>query len=337
MASTRKSHMNSLAVALAAALLLVAAGARAVTLDDLFEATVPSAGAAESQAFSAGMAGVLVRVTGRRDAATIPALAGLISDAQRYVTSYRRVAGGQLAIAFDADAVSAALAASGMPYWGADRPLTLVWLAVDRGGGQRGLVTAGAASGERQAVERAAAQRGLPLAWPSQAMGLDPLQRLEQVRAGDVGALAAAADDYGAQGVLIGRANFITGRGYAVDWTFVGAGGSRQGSGGLDDGVHLAADRYANLYASAAAARSGEVDVTVVGVDSGSRYAQVVRHLESLAVVRSVAVREVGGEAVSFRLSIRGDLGVLTRALNAGGLLQQAATATGEPVFRMRQ
>ncbi len=330
--------MNRLAGALGAMLMLAAvATADAVTLDDLFEVTVQAAGGSESQAFRAGMSDVLVRVTGRRDAATMPGLAGLIDDAGRYVTSYRRVAGGGLAIAFDGDAIAAAVATSGLPYWGADRPLTLVWLAVDRGGGQRGLVTASAASGERQAVERAAAQRGLPLVWPSLAAGLDPLQRYEQVRAGDIGALAAAAGGYGAQGVLVGHASVVGARSYAVDWTFVGAGDSRQGSGGLEDGVNLAADRYASLYASAAAARSGEVDVTVVGIDTGSRYAQVVRHLESLAVVRSVGVREVSDDAVSFRLAIRGDLGVLTRAVNSGGLLEQAATATGEPVFRPRR
>lgn len=329
--------MNRSAGPLGLMLLLAAvATAGAATLDDLFEVTVPATGVAESQAFSAGMADVLVRVTGRRDAASLAALAGVIADARRYVMSYRRVAGGQLAIAFDADAVSAAVAASGLPYWGADRPLTLVWLAVDRGGGQRGLVTEGAASGERLAVERAAAQRGLPLVWPSLAAGLDPLQRFEQVRTGDIGALVAAAGDYGAQGVLVGRANLTAGRGYAVDWTFVGAGGSRQDSGGLEEGVHLAADRYAGLYASTAAARPSDVEITVVGVDSASRYAQVVRHLESLAVVRSVGIREVGDDAVTFQLAIRGDLGVLARALDSAGRLEPAATTAGQPVFRLR-
>lgn len=330
--------MNSLAGALGAMLLLGAvAAAEAATLDDLFEVTVQASGVPESQAFSAGMADVLVRVTGRRDAATIPALAGLIGDAERYVMSYRRVAGGQLAIAFDGDAVASAVAAAGLPYWGADRPVTLVWLAVDRGGGQRGLVTRGAASGERQAVERAASRRGLPLAWPSLASGLDPLQRFEQIRAGDIGALAAAAGEYGAQGVLIGRANLTAGRGYAVDWTFVGAGGSRQGAGGLDVGANLAADRYAELYASTAAARPSAVDVTVVGIDTAARYAEAVRYLQSLAVVRSLGVRQVGGDEVSFRLTIRGDLDVLVHAVNAGGRLEQAATVTGEPVFRLRR
>lgn len=329
--------MNRSAGPLAALLLLAAvAPARAATLDDLFEVTVQAPDAAGSQAFSAGMSDLLVRVTGRRDAGSFPALAGLIGDAARYVVSYRRVAGGQLAIAFDGDAVSTALADAGLPFWGAERPLTLVWLAVDRGGGQRGLVTAGAASGERQAVERAAVQRGLPLAWPSLAAGLDPLRRFEQVRAGDIGALAATATEYGAQGLLVGRAQLTAGRGYSVDWTFVGPGGSRQGTGGLDEGVNLAADRYAGLYASTAAARSSEVDITVVGIDSAARYAQAARHLESLAVVRSLGLREVAGDAVTFRLAIRGDLGVLTRAVNAGGRLEPAATVTGTPVFRLR-
>lgn len=329
--------MNSRAGTLGAMLLWCAmAAAEAATLDNLFDVTVQASGAPESQAFSTGMVEVLVRVTGRHDVATIPELAGLIDDAQRYVTSYRRVAGGQLAIAFAGDAVASAVAAAGLPYWGADRPVTLVWLAVDRGGGQRGLVATGAASGERQVVERAAARRGLPLAWPSPASGLDPRQRYEQIRVGDIGALAAAAGEYGAQGVLIGRASLAAGGDYVVDWTFVGPGGSRQGTGGLEVGVELAADRYVALYASTAAARPSEVDITVVGIDSASRYAEAVRYLESLAVVRSLGVREAGGDAVSFRLALRGDLGVLIGAVNAGHRLEQVVTAAGEPVFRLR-
>jgi len=329
--------MNGLAGALGAMLLWCAmAAAEAATLDGLFDVTVQASAVPESQAFSTGMVDVLVRVTGRRDVEMIPELAGLIGDAERFVTSYRRVAGGQFVIAFDGDAVASAVAAAGLPYWGADRPVTLVWLAVDRGGGQRGLVAAGAASGERQVVERAAVRRGLPLAWPSLASGLDPLQRYEQIRAGDIGALAAAAGEYGAQGVLIGRASLTAGGGYVADWTFVGAGDSRQGTGGLEMGVDLAADRYAVLYASTAAARPSEVTVTVVGIDSASRYAEAVRYLESLAVVRSLGVREVSGDAVSFRLALRGDLGVLIGAVNAGHRLEQAATTAGEPVFRLR-
>lgn len=329
--------MNGLAGALGAMLwwgAMTAAGA--ATLDDLFDVTIQASGAPESQAFSTGMGDVLVRVTGRRDAAEIPQLAGLIGNAERYVTSYRRVAGGQIAIAFDGDAVASAVAAAGLPYWGADRPVTLVWLAVDRGGGQRGLIAAGAASGEKELVERAAARRGLPLAWPSVASGLDPLLRYEQVRAGDIGALVAGAAEYGAQGVLIGRANLIAGGAYSVDWTFVGAGGSRQGAGGLEAGIDLAADRYAALYASTAAARPSEVDITVVGIDSASRYAEAVRYLKSLAVVRALGVREVGGDAVSFRLALRGDLAVLVSAVKAGNRLEPAAAAAGEPVFRLR-
>lgn len=325
-----------LASALGAILLLATAQpANARTIGGLFEATVPASGATEPGAFQAGLLDVLVRVTGRRDAATIPELARLIEDAARFVTSYRRIAGGQLAVAFDGDAVTAALADAGMPYWGADRPLTLVWLAVDRGGGERGLVTAAAASGERQAVERAAAQRGLPLVWPSIGPGREALERLDQVRTGEVAALVAAAVPYGAQGVLIGRASRFARADYAVDWTFVGT-GNRQGSGGLEDGVHLAADHYAALYASPVAAQRQELDVTVTGVDSAAGYAEVVRHFESLDVVRALAVREVGPDAVVLRLSIRGDAQVLARAALSGGRLEQAPTVTGEPVFRLR-
>jgi hypothetical protein len=321
----------------AVAWLLAVADACAEGIGNLYESTVNFGPGGQQAAFHEALADVLIRVTGRRDAPDLPALESLVSDPARYMSSYRRASAGRMVVTFDGDAIERAIATAGLPFWGEQRPLTLVWLAVDRGGGQRGLVTSEAASSERKALEAAAAQRGLPLTWPSAAGGEDIRRRLEQAWSGATSSLVAAAGRYGADGVLIGQA-VATGRGgYSVNWTFEGSdGGSLSLSGGLEDGIHAVADRYAAKYSSAAAGRRAELVLTVRGVSTRAQYAEVSRYLESLGVVRGLTLREVLPDAVVFRLSVRGDLGALQRAVASGGRLSPADGDQGTAVFIYR-
>jgi hypothetical protein len=298
-----------------------------------FEVTVPLTAEGEEAAFRTGMADLLVRITGRRDAAQLPGLVPLVDNAPRYVSSYRRAPGRRLLISFDEDAVETAVAQAGLPFWGDVRPTTLVWLAVDRGGGRRGLVTSDTAGEEKDAVEAAAAQRGLPLVWPSAGAGEDLRLRFEQAWSGDVGSLAETASRYGAEGVLVGKAIADTTGAYAVEWTFLGDGGRSQVRGGVESGVHLAADRYASRYASTAGAQRSEIEITVLGLTHAAAYADASRQLESLAAVRDLRLVRVNPDSAVFRASVRGGLDALQREAAAGGRLRPVAGEQGTAQF----
>ncbi len=288
----------------------------AVTLDGLYTVTVPQAGtgaAAQQEALREAMRDVLVRATGRADAPQLETLAPLVANASRYVLSFRRVAGGKLAVTFDGHSIENAIDASGLAYWGAQRPLTLVWLAVDRGG-RPALVTAGSPGPERERVEQAAERRGLPLAWP--AAGEDAGRALQRIAAGDHAGLAAAARRYGADAVLIGQAD----AGQAVDWHFIGA-GTGQLRGGLEDGPQLAADRMAAALATRSTGQRSDELVTVTGVDSLEQYAAALAALERLPVVRAVRVEEVTPQAMSCVVTVRGDFRALHEAILRDGRL----------------
>lgn len=321
------------ALAMALLLALAIAPARAVPVADLYQAEVGATGLSQAEVFVAALSEVLVRVTGRRDAANLPGAATLLEDAGRYVRSYRRTAGGRLAVAFEGDAIETALAAAGMPYWGGDRPTTEVWLAIDRGGGATELVTTSTAAAERAAVEAAAALRGLPLRWPAGAESRR--ERLEQVWAGDVATLAAAARDAGVSGVLVGRAR-RTPTGFIVDWDFAGAGSAEAARGGLDSGVHLAADRYAAVYASAAGAQPVEFTLRVAGIATADDFIAASSYLQSLSAVRDVGVTEVGPDAVSFLLTVRGEPAALRRALDSDRRLLPESSVPGDFTYRWR-
>lgn len=311
----------------------------AATLGNLYESTVSASGtgdAARNGAFQEALRDVLVRVTGRRDAPAVPGLAALVSDARRYVQTFRSAPGGQLVISFDGNAIENAVAASGLPLWGAERPVLLVWLALDRGGGQRSLVGAAGQGEERRAVERAAAQRGLPLIWPALGPGDFPQQRLDDVQGGRTEPLTQAMQRYGADGVIIGRAAAGSAGGYTVDWSFTGEGGPGQVRGGLADGVHLAADRYAGQYASAAAARLVDVSLSVTAVTRLEDYAEVMRLLATVTVIRGLQVVEVSPESLLVRASVRGDADALRRALALRGAFVPVEGSAGIMTYQYR-
>ncbi|MCU0975887.1 MAG: DUF2066 domain-containing protein [Steroidobacteraceae bacterium] len=312
---------------LAPVLLAFAPLAGAADIGNLYEVSVPVQGsgeAADRRAFGEAMGAVLVRVTGRRDAPGMPALAPLVQQPQRYIRTYRRVAGGLMAVSFDGNAVEQAVAAAGLPFWGGERPLTMVWLV-----GSRGQLVSAAASPERRAVDLVAAQRGLPLAWPVGDALDSPEQRAQQASSGNVAALVEAAARYGADGVLIGRP-----ADGGFRWTFASAGQTREVRGPLEEGVHLAADQLAARLAVAGGASRRELAVEVGGVGSAAAYAEVGQLLAALEPVRSIAVREVRPDAVLYAITVRGDEAGLRRAIAATGRLVPAGTSPAGPVFR---
>jgi hypothetical protein len=109
--------------------------------------------------------------------------------------------------------------------------------------------------------------------------------------------------------VLLGRS-----RGGIVQWTLLSNDGAAQTSGGIGDGVHLAADTFAHVFA-ASASSLGSVIVEVGGISNLDAYAATLNYLEGMTLVRGVALEQVTGEKMRFRLAVRGDAATLRRAI----------------------
>ena len=300
-------------------------------LGDLYSVSVPYTGDNDA-AFRQAMRDILVRVTGRSDAPELENLAPLVTNASRYVKSFRRAPGSMLAVSFDGNAIEDAVDASGLAFWDNERPVTLVWLALDRGGGRRALVSSSDTSAEKTRVDADAERRGLPLVWPD--AGDDLVRAVQQAWSGNHDALRDAARRYGADGVLVGRARQAASGGFEVDWSFSSAGADGSATGDLEAGPALAAERYAGVYASRGAAQRTEQIVTVTGIGSLEAYASAMRTLAKLPPVRGVAVDEVTPDGVSFRVNVRGDPDSLHQAIQRDGRMQ--AVDSGRLIYALQ-
>jgi uncharacterized protein len=295
-----------------------------VTRAEMYQATAPVADrseAAQTAAFQNAMKTVLIRVTGRRNADEDPALSSLISNARRYVQQYRAAPDSQLWVAFDGPAIERWLTQNGQPLWGHERPTTLVLLGVQTGAQSGSVVTTDDTSELKLAVDAAAAARGLPIVWPSAA----ELQKFHidysAVSTGSPSTFGEIGRRMGSDGLLIGRASSSSANAN-VRWTHLFQDRSSEYSGTLE-GVNRAADLYAGLFAASGTAVP--VDIEISGLNDLRDYASLQSYLESLTFISRVSVESLSGDTVRFRLSTRGGVDSLQRALSLNGRLQPVA------------
>ncbi len=336
-----------------AVVLSAAAPARAAEVADLYTIRVPvdqSEPDWREQAYRRALSQVLVRVTGQRAAAGDPGLDALFEDPARLVQGYRRGADETLWVSFDGRAIAARLREAGRAVWGSERPVTLLWLAVDRGGGDRDLIAAGdeppsaalpARSAQppdgadpdrflRQRVEDVARARGLPLVWPL----LDAEDRgsvaFSDVWGGFEQPVLEASARYGANSILLGRID-ADGR-QLPRWTWYFGGEQRQWRASVEDAVHRVADLMAGQLAAVGDERARSVRLTVTGVEDLAAYADVSRYLASVSVVRELRLEQLADNALTYRLELLGApdrLGRVLRLSGRFGTLEEVVDPTG--------
>lgn len=250
----------------------------------LYEVIVPlsGTGAAEREVGMAEALGaVAVKASGQRDAASSPAIRG--ANPAKYVQRYSMTADKQLKVGFDGAAVERLLEQAGLPLWPAERPVTLV----------------NAPAADPAAIEAAAQQRGLPIAWAS-----------------------GAGVDASGRAVLTGVPS-----GAGFSWSFTHDGRTTQATGSAQDGIHLAADTLAARYAPASTRSSRRLTLAIGGMDDLSDYSGLLEYLGSLSLVRDVQVESLQGDVVRLSMVVRGDRELLARIAALDGRLQAVAPA----------
>lgn len=313
-----------------AMLLLLAAQAQAVTVNNLYSANVAlqSSGAeALSASYSAGLREVLVRVAGSRAVLERGGVNELLGTAESMLTSYQVLNAGaesRVQMSFGAVAVTQALASIQAPVWGANRPLTLAWVAFEENG-QRVLITDsgsldGASAEFRLGLENASRVRGLPLALPG-AKAANDRELLSDIWGQFIGRVRNASNDVSRDVMALVRVNRSGGQ-WRAGWAMDGFNTDNSGEQAVtaDSPAALAQaviDRWTELYVSRYATRPSEtdrqptVDLVLQGVTRLADYAEVTRALAQINTVDSVTPVEVKGSELTMRITFSGELGQL--------------------------
>jgi len=318
-------------------LALVASPVWAIEVTSLYTAQVPLDLEEEnprSLAYEMALADVLMRVSGSALSADAETVELLFPDPASYVVQFRPGADDTLWVSFDGEAIEKALRQAGQTVWGGDRPLTMVWLAVDWGQGEREIISADdpvRSRDEARSIDRnrllrqrvldIAERRGLPVAFPL----LDTVD-LQHVSFSDIWggfdeAVIGASERYEANSILVGRIRPASGQ--RNRWSYHFGGDERNWSGEPELVIGLVADQLASEFAISGNASLESIDLTIAGVSSVNVFGSVQNILSELTLIESFSIVEVEGDRIRYRVEALGGVDRLRRALRFNGLIEQ--------------
>ena len=369
--SNYRAYLRGMVIALSALLSSATPGLlSAAEVEGLYEAEIQVAGqgkAEQGEAIRAALAEVMMKVTGRRGVAALPALAPVFKRADQIAQQYRyrplpedmariipvapsaaqpparpvAAAKGQvLWVSFDPATVNQALRQAGLPVWGRVRPVTLILLAMEEQD-QRTVLLADSRPELQTILDNRARRRGLPVMLPQDA------ETEGGVRFADVWnnareVLLKVAVREQTAAVLAGRLSLRSGT-WRVRWTLYQGGGEAVNwesaasvpqdvlEAGIDGAADVLAKRFAQVLSDTA---STTVLMTVTNIATLDDYARAMNYLQSLAGVMEAGVVRVKAGSVTFRILTRCSDTGLAQTIALGSVLSAVGSDTAAPELK---
>ncbi len=318
--------------------------ANAVEVGGLYETSVPVEGQEAEQrsvAIMEALAQVLTKVTGHRDIVARGELEEKLKSAASYVRQYRYdQAGGEgqrLKVQFDEQAVNRLLHEQGMPVWGGNRPLVLVWLGLEKYERRRVAVPELDSDLFAQ-VEAAMHQRGLAAAFPLMDLTDRAALPVEELWGDLATNVRQASQRYEADLILVGRLTLKENQGWLSHWTLYPVTGASSWKGqGADQqqvvtlGVQTLADQLANKYAPIRErGEQSRIQIHVAGIQQLDDYERVNDFLLKLDSVDQADLSHAEPDAVVYELVITSGKEVLQQEIALGSLLQSEPRPAGQ-------
>lgn len=310
---------------LVACCLTLAGAAQAVTVPGLYTVDVGIEDSSDDdlqKGYAEGLREVMVRVSGSRDVLEIEGVGEVLERAESFLQSYevtRKDGANRLEMTFGAVGVNRALASIEASVWGANRPLTLAWVAVEDRGSRHLLTSPSAgdtADSWRGSFRSAANEPGLPVAFPPRRFA-DDREVLSDLWGQFNNRLVQASDGLNHDALALVRVR-REGNGWRASWSMQGpAMNQEEVSVSADSQWRLAeavVDRWTEAYASRYAVAAGEVgespkvNLVLEGVSTLADYGGVVKALNGFTPVNSVDARRVRGERLTIQVSFDGEL-----------------------------
>ncbi|HVV68302.1 MAG TPA: DUF2066 domain-containing protein [Gammaproteobacteria bacterium] len=284
---------------------------------------------------------VLVRMSGNPNIGDSDRVKQGLAKADAYVQSYNYVTDSRsgslsLQIRFSPKAVDNLLQNVNQAYQAPptqmatsqNRSLTLVWLAVQDAQGQPQILT-DSKDATVANVQQQADKAGLSLLWPA-----GDLQDVSSVSASQVwqldqGAVQQASQRYRADNILLGKIQkqpdgssqgswvLLSNQGN-VSWQTQGNNANQAAAAVL---TKLAGITTATNTAEPAMPASGQVSLTVIGINGLKDYAALVNYLRNLTSVMGVDTTRMAGDSVMLAVSLRAAQSAFVNEINQGGQL----------------
>ena len=304
-----------------------------VTVSNLYEAEVPINDISPESwgpAIRTALGIVLIRLTGDRYAAGNPVLQSVLSKANNYMTEYKPNADELvLWVRFDEAKLEKDIRNLGIPVWGKERPLTLVWIVIE---GESGREILGMEGNQDfiEIIENRASRRGIVMSYPLLDLEDSANLQASDIRAGFMQTVLEASRRYPVDSILAGSIEspvpgiwesrwfaYINGENIKT-WN---AEGDIPGIV-IDEGIDGLADFLAANFNQSQEIEQNNVSITIADIYNVDQYAEAYKYLDSLSAVINVYVSHVTGSEVTFIVEAHGGCRTVSQAIALGRKLE---------------
>lgn len=235
----------------------------------------------------------------------------------------KQLPASRLIISFSKAGIEKILRSAALPIWSSNRPSVLVWLVKDDFSSGRELVLLRDGSELAAAAGQVAVERGLPLVAPL----LDLEDRLtadaDAFWSLDEVAIREASSRYQPDVIVVGRYSQTSSGRWLGAWSLwdknrreVFDFDSSSENELVSRGVATITDYLASRYAILPRGGSGDyLNIELQQVENFNQYIRALSYLESLDIVKQIALKSIDGSRVGLRLMLEGDRGSFIDAL----------------------
>ncbi len=309
----------------------------AAEVESLYTAQVPIKNMSERARESAihnAFEQVLVKVSGDSTITRMPALKEDLSHADSYVDQFNYFdhrtenSDGMLSsslnlrVQFDQMSINRLLKKAKQNIWGRQRPLTLVWLAVQTTDGRK-ILGSSSDNAIAKSITKDAALRGIPIIFPT----LD-LQDLNNISANEVwkfskDQIIQASNRYSPDAIFVGQLQ-VNNKGewqakwieFAKDseqtWETTG----KKLSDVIQPALTQLADQLAKQFLVQGTHGKDWLTITITGIHSFADFARLKNYLNQLSIVQNLETDNIEPNYVVLQLQVNGGQQQLQRLLN---------------------
>lgn len=314
----------------------------ALKVSDLYVANVPVTSGSNTLTNAVLLSGyqqILVKLTGSEDVVGNPQLkigaSQIRNMVQRYSYLNKTLADSSsqqyMQIYFQPSSINQLLTSANQAIWGSDRPVTLVWLAIDQGNQAKKLLLGrDSLSSAYTGFDQLSSVRGVPILWPT--MDLKDMNQVstDSIWQMDLPTIIKASSRYQVNQILVGRVyQTHADQKWHGQWMLLV--GNRHTSltttgktmeGATNDVISQLANLLSSRYAVGSGSDvSAQINIHITGISGLSDYSDVVNYLKSLNAVTQVNVNNINANSIDVTLDVAGGVDGLNRAVGVDNRL----------------
>ena len=350
------------------AFLLCSSFAGAVEVENLYQAQVPVADQSNKARWKAVLNGfkeVVVRRSGSQQALSAPEVQQAYSKVTAYLQRYEYaenpalveyLAQQKLATAQPADKqlpqplpfvilldfeprlIDQLIQEAGMPIWGSNRPITLLWLAVEQGLDRQLLKENDSLEEHIESMKAQAQRRGVPIFYPLMDLEDQLSVSLSDVWGRFTGPVVEASVRYAADSIVSGKI-YQQGEFWFSKLTYLNDGNESSiefseatveqlYSRLTNELAELLCQKYCTLVEQT---QANQVTLQISNVTNFASYKRLQNYLEGLSSIRKVMSDKIAVNSVQMQVSLLGDISSLQEDIRLGRKLLEEEEPINNP------